>query len=210
MAHAEKPRRWYHGVVRLLLAALFLAAGARAQGPGAADLDRAQLLRMKPLIEDAFNRGRWEQLAPFVAEDFDGTMLLKKVRSRAEFEQLWRQIEQDFGKKRRFSMRDVKINPEKLEIEGGRALASGTADVTVDTPFGPVSYQSSWKSRLVKAGGQWRLAKMDSEFNPLQKMSQTFTTIVGDVWNALQVPDRIKAAEPDFDRGGAMFQFKGD
>ena len=188
------------------LLALTLAVPLLAGAPS--DAEREQLLKLKPKIERAFSDGKFDELAPHLQDDFSGTMVLKQFRTREEFQRLWGDIRDKFGKGKKFSMRSVKLNPDQIEINGDKASVKGMADCIVDTPMGPVNYQAAFESKLHKVNGQWRLGRMDAGFNPVHRLSRSLNQIVHNVWSALNLADRIRAAHPDFDQGGTTFQYK--
>lgn len=196
-----------HSIVYWLAAvwALILLAALKARATPLAGLppsEREALLKLKAAFESAVQGNRLQLLWPYLADDFGGSMLLKDIKSRDELKALWDQIDRKFGEEKGVRRYRLEIIPESLEISGDTASAGGTTKESIETPLGPVSYTSVWSARLVRRGGVWKLARMESKMDAMDKISRGLNTVVRAVWTAIKLPSGIRREPPDFDKDG--------
>lgn len=185
--------------VLILLAVLQARATPLASLPPA---EREALLKLKAAFESAAQGNRLHLLWPYLEEDFRGKMLLMDLNSREELKALWEQIDRKFGEEKGVRRYHLEIIPESLDISGDTALAGGRTKESIETPLGPVTYHSVWSARLVKKDGAWKIARMESKMDALDKISRGLNTVVRAVWTAIQLPSGIRREQPDFDKDG--------
>lgn len=181
--------------------AVGLAAPAAASG-GPADPDRAELLKIQQAYERAVTENKPELILPYIDEGFQGETLFIPVQGRDGFQALWDKTRRDIGKGRGVSDYKLRIKPEKLDVKGPSAVASGRTEEEIETPMGRIRYSSRWNARLEKRDGRWRLTGMTSRFNPADTVAVAVGGLLKTAWLkrlSLRAP---RAGAPDFDRDG--------
>lgn len=193
---------------RLLLAAALAAAlpaFGRVEGPDTRrrpNQDEAELTRLAKLYERAVNENNVELLVPLVEAGTDIMSVTgTRVTSVAELRAFWDRLQKAKNSGGRQGKHTTKVTIDSLEIDGNRARVRGRADEEFITGDGRVMrYQLPFDSEGVKSGGRWRLTKMHTRANFLDKVTIAARAIAISLWRPrLQLKD-TNAAPPDWDQ----------
>ncbi|MBI5200732.1 MAG: nuclear transport factor 2 family protein [Elusimicrobia bacterium] len=177
---------------------------------------KTELMKIKDAYERAFSENKPELLMPYLSDDFGGKMLFQDIRGKDGMKRFWDKVSSRFGDGENAKGYEVRLKPEKIDVDGNKAKAEGTTEETVDTPLGKITYQSTWSANLQNNGGGWKVTQMDSRPDPASSVSRWVSSFVSAAWlkdnsiapkaaDAFTAKDyrhrfkRIAAQNPDFD-----------